>query len=54
MKRAYRVALAVFVLASIAPAVSLAETITKANQKDISMLLDAATGMNSAYRASFI
>jgi len=32
----------------------LAESIEKASQKDIATLLDAATGMNSAYLASLI
>lgn len=50
----YRVVLASVVLGSMAPALASAETITRANRQDISMLLDAATGMNSAYRASFI
>jgi hypothetical protein len=39
---------------SIAPNLVLAESIEKASQKDIAMLLDAATGMNSAYLASLI
>jgi hypothetical protein len=33
---------------------ALAESIEKASQKDIAMLLDAASGMNSAYLASLI
>ena len=37
-----------------APTVSRADSITKAKKKDIPMLLDAATGMNSAYSALLI
>jgi hypothetical protein len=33
---------------------ALAESIDKASQKDVAMLLDAATGMNSAYLATLI
>jgi len=47
-------ALTLFVLGSTAPTLAHAETIARANQKDVSMLLDAATGMNSAYLALLI
>jgi len=47
-------ALTLLTSGSIAPNLVLAESIEKANQKDIAMLLDAATGMNSAYLASLI
>lgn len=50
----HRIALTLFVLAFVSPTLALAETLAKANQKDIPKLLDAATGMNSAYRASLI
>ena len=45
-------ALAFIILA--VPAVSLAESIERASHKDIEMLLNAASGLNSAYWASFI
>jgi hypothetical protein len=47
-------ALALLISSSIAPAIALAESIKKANQKDIAMLLDAASQRNSAYEASLI
>src|SRR5688572_4257995 len=46
--------LALFMCGSIAPNVALSESIEKASPKDVSMLLNAATGMNSAYLASLI
>ncbi len=47
-------ALALVAFGPIAPNLAHAESIEKASQKDITMLLDAATGMNSAYLASLI
>ena len=41
-------------LALLAPANALAESLVKARPKDIPMLLDAATGMNSAYSAMLV
>jgi hypothetical protein len=48
------VAPALFIGGSIAPNVALSESIEKASQRDVAMLLNAATGMNSAYLASLI
>jgi hypothetical protein len=42
------------VLVAVAPNTILAASIEKANHKDIEMLLNAASGVNSAYRASLI
>jgi len=53
-KTTYPSVLAFLVLGSTAPTLTLAEALTKANQKDVAMLLDAATGMNSAYSALLI
>jgi hypothetical protein len=53
-KRAKFVSLALLIGGSIAPNVALSESIEKASPKDVAMLLDAATGMNSAYLASLI
>lgn len=54
--RKYSVLISVVLFALIATtAISArAESIERANQKDIEMLLSAASGMNSAYWASFI
>jgi hypothetical protein len=46
--------LALVICGSIAPNVALSESIEKASEKDVAMLLKAATGMNSAYLASLI
>ena len=47
-------ALTFLVLGSLASGVALAESIEKAGRQDIARLLNAASGMNSAYRASLI
>lgn len=47
-------ALAFFALGSMVPNMALAQSIEEANHKDIAMLLDAASGRNSAYAASLI
>lgn len=47
-------ALALLASSLIAPTLALAESIEKASRKDIAMLLNAASGMNSAYLASLI
>jgi hypothetical protein len=47
-------ALAFLISGLIAPNVALCESIEKASQRDVAMLLKAATGMNSAYLASLI
>jgi hypothetical protein len=51
---ARQIALAILVSASVAPGVALADSIEKANRKDIATLLNAASGVNSAYSASLI
>jgi hypothetical protein len=48
------VSLALLICGSIAPNVALSESLEKASPKDVAMLLNAATGMNSAYLASLI
>jgi hypothetical protein len=48
------VSLALFGCGSLAPNMALSESIEKAGPKDVAMLLNAATGMNSAYLASLI
>jgi hypothetical protein len=53
-KWTYLSAVAVVVLGSIAPTLAVAESLTKASTKDVSMLLDAATGRHSAYQALLI
>lgn len=53
-RRTQLLALAFFTLAPLAPAAARAESIEKASPRDIPMLLDAASGVNSAYRASLI
>lgn len=47
-------ALTIVLAGMSAPEAALAESLKKASQKDIAMLLDAATGTNSAYQASLI
>jgi hypothetical protein len=47
-------ALAILTSGSLAPGMVLADSIARASQKDIEMLLHAATGTNSAYRAVLI
>lgn len=47
-------ALAFVVLGTTTSAPTLAETIERASQKDIPKLLDAATGLNSAYMAMLV
>jgi hypothetical protein len=46
--------MSVIFLAATAAKSASAESIERANQKDIEMLLGAASGMNSAFWASFI
>jgi len=46
--------LAFLILASTVARSTAAESIERADKKDIEMLLNAASGMNSAYWASFI
>jgi hypothetical protein len=53
-KTAYFPAIALFSLCSAVAANALAESLTKASPKDVSMLLEAATGKNSAYRAILV
>lgn len=52
--RKYLVLISVILLAATASICACAESIERANQKDIEMLLGAASGMNSAFWASFI
>jgi hypothetical protein len=47
-------AIALLVLGSAAPEMVRAESIKKATRKDVTMLLNAASGMNSAFEASLI
>jgi hypothetical protein len=47
-------ALAFLFVSSVSPQMALAGSIEKAKQKDVAMLLNAASGMNSAYWASLI
>jgi len=47
-------ACALVIFISVAPQLALAESIERAKRKDVEMLLNAASGMNSAYWASFI
>lgn len=46
--------LVLVVASSLVSQAALADAIEKADRKDIPKLLDAATGMNSAYRATLI
>ncbi len=53
-KTAYFPAIAFFSLCSTVSLSALAESLTKASHTDISMLLEAATGTNSAYQAVLV
>jgi hypothetical protein len=52
--RKYLVLISVILLVATISKSACAESIERANQKDIEMLLSAASGMNSAFWASFI
>lgn len=52
--RKWQMILAFLALGVMAPPLTLADALQRAMKKDIPMLLDAATGTNSAYRASLI
>lgn len=52
--RKYLVLIFMVLLVVLVPINAGAESIERANHKDIEMLLDAASGMNSAYWASLI
>lgn len=53
-RRTQLIALAIFTSGCLAPVAVLADSIKEAKPGDIAMLLDAASGENSAYRASLI
>ena len=52
--RMYLVLISVILLVATVSKSATAESIEKANQKDIAMLLRAASGMNTAFWATFI
>lgn len=52
--RKFLVLISVILLVATVSKSASAESIERANQKDIEMLLSAASGMNSAFWASFI
>lgn len=55
MRRQTRlIALVLFSCGCLAPVATLADAIREARRGDVAMLLDAASGRNSAYRASLI
>lgn len=53
-RRTPLIVLAIFTCGCLAPVATLADSIREAKPGDIGVLLDAASGENSAYRASLI